>query len=326
MKNLYNKLKEWLLAQKNKDSLFSDTIRFLYNLFSNGITEAIITIIGTVLIALLIGIQYFGPFFWIVIGIYVVSVLLMGLARIYQQERIKDISSLKQSLLCADAILCAWANRLQNCAKSIYDSSEKNLKSIKREIREINFQNAAFFVCENLARHLTRYYEDDNIYVTVYQKYLTDDNKEACKMIAYSGNHKPSSFWVEYEIPEYDANLYGTIEYHTYLFSLGNNEISVLCDRDEIKEAFVQHQENPDREEQIQQYIGIPIAIEKSCVTFLLQVDTNIPFLFGKDKYTVNKFSRIAIYPFAQFLHMVYEEARTIDQIIGGIEKNENKN
>lgn len=326
MKKLYNKLKEWLLAQKNKDSLVSDTIRFLYNLFSNGITEAIITIIGTVLIALLIGIQYFGPFFWIVIGIYVVSVLLMGLARIYQQERLKDVSSLKQSLLCADAILYAWAVRLQKCAKSIYDSSEKTSKSIKRDIREINFQNAAFFVCENLEKHLTKYYEDDNIYVTVYQKYLNDNNEEACKMIAYSGNHEPASYGSPYKIPEYDEELFGKIEYHTYLFSRNNNEISVLCDKYEVEKAFVKHHENQEREEQIQQYIGIPIAISKLGVTFLLQIDTNIPFLFGKDKYTVKKFSKIAIYPFAQFLHMVYEEARTIDQIIGGIEENENKN
>lgn len=325
MTKIYNWLKKSLLSQKTKESFFFYASHFLYKIFTNGLTEAITTILGTVFIALFIGIHYFGAWFWVVTVIYVLSLLLIVLARTYQQETLKELYSLKQSLISVDATLYAWAVRLQKSAKSIYNSNEKTSKSIKKDIEGINFQNAAFFVCENIAKYLTKYCEDDNIYVTVYQKYLTEKKEPACKMIAFSGNHEPTSYGVPYIIPEFSDELLGKIEYHTYLFSSDKKDISVLCNQAEVEKAFKKHQKSEDREKKIQQYIGVPIAPAKSGVTFLLQIDTNIANLFGKEKETVENFSKIAIYPFAQFLHMIYEEARTIEQIIGGIEENENK-
>ena len=75
------------------------------------------------------------------------------------------------------------------------------------------------------------------------------------------------------------------------------------------------HKDNKEREEKIQQYICFPISIAKSGVLFLLQVDTCVKGLFGCDNDSVKEFVANYVYPYGQFLHMVYEEQRTIEQL-----------
>ena len=68
-------------------------------------------------------------------------------------------------------------------------------------------------------------------------------------------------------------------------------------------------------EENIQQYICIPITPSNMDVTFLLQLDTCVKDYFGDSIESVNEYIIENIYPFAQFLYMIYEEARTIEQL-----------
>lgn len=324
MKNkVYKRVRKFALEKSMDGTLFASIILLLYRLFTSVIVDAIITILGTVVIAIMIGRGYYRWPFWICVFVYMILVVLMAWAKGYQKERLKEYRILKQALLGVDGTLRMWSDELHNHANAIMNLKIKTQSYIREEAEKIDFQHACFLVCNNIWTRLTKYYENENIYVTVFQKNKqfdkrTNEEKSTCRMIAYSGNTIPSSFNEVYKIPTYTDDLKGTVEYHSYLFSANNTNICVLPDRESVKKNFVIHQRCAEREEAIQQYIGIPIAPAGLDVTFILQVDTNIPNLFGKDKEEVTLLAQTAIYPFAQFLHMTYEELRMIAQIVGG--------
>lgn len=85
--------------------------------------------------------------------------------------------------------------------------------------------------------------------------------------------------------------------------------------RELVKDAFCVHEACAERENGIHQYICIPISPAGLGVTFLLQVDTNEQGLFGSSKTAVNDFGKNTIYPYAQLLHMIYEQSRVIEQL-----------
>ncbi len=317
MNGLYNRIRNFALRNTKEESAISFFMGFLYRLFTNEIVDAVMNILGTVAISIMTGVGYYGIFFFICVILYSLSLLLMACAKRYQREKLIENRILKQALFGVNGTLREWAIELQKSAKLVLNLKKRSLDAMRRSVASINFQSAAFVVCVNLRNNLTKYYDNDNIYITIFQKQVTDEGM-FCKMIAYSEEHEPSTYGEPYYIPEYREDLLGNIEYHSYLFSVNKTDIAVLPDHKSVEKSFVPHQKSAEREEEIQQYIGIPIAPAKLGVTFILQVDTNIPYLFGKDKHTVTLLAKTAIYPFAQFLHMIYEQSRTIEQLIGG--------
>ena len=315
MSKWYTMARKWILAKIQKEDALSSLIKFLYFFFANDYVQSAISLIGTIAIGLMTTFQYFGLFFWIAIVLYCIAVLFIAWANRYQKEKMNETRLLKQALLGIDVVLRAWGVKMQKCAKKIKNLSlSTDRVAIEKILTETDFQAAAFTVCEKLCDSLSRHYDNDNVYITVYQKF-EEKGELMCKMVAFSGNHEPSTYCNKYPIPKYSENLFGKIEYHTFVFSANKTDISTFCDPTEIKDAFVLHEKARQREEKIQQYICVPIAPAKLGVTFLLQIDTDVPDLFGKDKETVERFAKIAIYPFAQFLHMMYEQARTIGQL-----------
>ncbi len=315
MKRIYSRVRNWALKQSRNEGAIALTVRLLYKIFSNVFFQAIITIVDTIVIGLMTAFSYFGVFFWIAVVFFCISVILIAWAESYLREKVSESRNLKQSLYGIDIALRKWAILLQKCAKKLNSLSlKKNPTAVATALSDIDFQTAAFTVCEDLCEQLSKYYEKDDIYITVFQKY-NSSNQEKCKMIAYSGNHAPSSYGQEYDIPEFSKDLLGKVEYHTYLFSKNSSEISVLASPESVATAFCLHQQCIERESKIQQYICVPISIAKLGIAFLLQIDTSVEFLFGKDESSVKNFAKNAIYPFAQFLHMIYEQGRTIEQL-----------
>lgn len=315
MNKCYKKVRDFALAQARKEGVIATGIKFLFQCFSNVFTQAIVTIVGTVVIGIMTSVNYFGSFFIMTVIAYCVSILLIAWTESYLREKVNEYRNLKQALFSIDIALRKWAISLQKCAKKLNNLSTDDSRAILTTISDIDFQTAAFSVCENLSEQLSKYYEKDDIYVTVFQK-ETDAGEDKCKMIAYSGNHQPSSYGISYKIPVFSEELYGKIEYHTYVFAKNETEISALHNHEKVEEAFKLHKECKGREEEIQQYVCVPISIAKLGVVFLLQIDTSVEGLFGKDHSTVINFAKTAIYPFAQFLHMIYEQGRTVEQLI----------
>lgn len=317
MNKIYETIKKFALEKSKEGTALGSLVLFLYQLFSNAIMNASINVVGTVFIAVMIGIGHYGIDFILCVTFYTIGVLFGALAKAYQQKRLIENRTLKQSLFAVNGTLRGWSIQLNKCAESIFNSKSKSIREKHRIADGIDFQKAAFTVCDNLCNCLTKYYENDNIYITVFQRQKTLQS-DSCLMIAYSGGVIPSSFHDIYEIPLDVSDLLGKIEYHSYLFGDNKTDIAVLPDQKSVSEHFVPHPKRAEREKGIQQYIAVPIAPAGLDVTFILQVDTNIPGLFGKNYEDVLIMAKTAIYPFAQFLHMIYEESRLIEQFIGG--------
>jgi hypothetical protein len=205
---------------------------------------------------------------------------------------------------------------MQKCARELNGINVRSEKKfVERSLNKADFQTAACTVCEKLRDFLTEGIDRDAVYITVYQRY-DEKGCDLCRMIAYSSTHEPTSYENRYPIPAFSKDNLKKIEYHTYIFSEGRKDIIILPDYQAVQDAFIIHPGCEIRERQITQYICVPISPAKQGVTFLLQVDTNVPGLFGKDYGSIEEFAKNTIYPFAQFLHMIYEEARTTKQLI----------
>ena len=117
MKKIYTMIRNYALNKKNKDGLWGATIQWLFHLFSNNYFQAFVTIIGTVGIGLMTAFQYFGAMLYILIGIYVLSILLMAWADTYLREQLVESRNLTQALQGINVELRQWAMVLQELAK-----------------------------------------------------------------------------------------------------------------------------------------------------------------------------------------------------------------
>lgn len=308
------RLTEWVRKKGTEDTAFAHFIQFVYLFFANSYVQAIVSIVGTVVIAVMIGQAYYGIWFWVASGLYAIATLLIAWANQHIRQKIKDTKAFQNALYGLGATLRCIAIPLQKCAKQLKKTdSKKRIAYIKTNC-EIDFQSAAFAVCEKLRDTLSQKEEKDDVYVTVFQK--KEENGSAyCKMIAYSAKHEVSSYDTQYPILPEHKDMFGKIEYHTYVFAAGIKEVTSFHTRELVKDAFCVHEACAERENGIHQYICIPISPAGLGVTFLLQVDTNEQGLFGSSKTAVNDFGKNTIYPYAQLLHMIYEQSRVIEQL-----------
>lgn len=314
MKNRKQPHPEWIRKKGNEDTTFAYFIQFTYHFFANSYIQAIVSIIGTVVIAVMIGKSYYGAWFWITVCFYALSTFLIAWANQHIRQKIRDTKVFQSTLYGLSATLRSMAIPLQKCAKKLKkaETSEKAMQIVANS--EIDFQTAAFTVCEKLHDTLSRKDEKDDVYVTVFQKKEENDSAY-CRMIAYSAKHEVSSYDMKYPIPPRDEALFGKIEYHTYVFAKGIKEVTSFHTQELVQEAFCVHETCEDREKEIQQYICIPISPAGLGVTFLLQVDSNEQGFFGSSKSAVDDFAKNTIYPYSQLLHMIYEQSRVIEQL-----------
>lgn len=314
---IYQKIRDFALKHSSTDSAFSSFLILLYKIYISEFTQVINSILGTIVIGIMLACKYFKFGFYVAVILYLITLSLSTIANKYKNERVLETKMLNQSLLGISQILCSWSICLQKCAKKLVNS-KKNKREIDLILCDVDFQTAAFTVCQKLHNNLTKYCNNYDIYITVYQKYKKG-NENYCKMIAYSTENEPSSFGEEYLIPNYSEDLIGKIPYHSYLFSLDSTNFAILPNYEAIKKCFVTHKINEEREADLQQYIGLPISIAKQGVSFILQVDTCKKSLFGNNKKEIESFVKTVLLPYPHFLHMIYEEARIILEVEGGI-------
>lgn len=313
-------------TSKRNDAL-GDLIRFAYKFFSHQWVDIVTSIMGTIIIAFLIGVGEHGVKLIIVGLIYALLLILSTWAKAYKNNMYKKMIKSSESLKTISSIMGSWQFDLYTCAKHIKQNRDKGQEIISSFISELSFQRAAFYVCQSIRDVVSDQYHinNDDIYITVFQR-IQSDSSDVCKMIAYSCTQEPTTYGYSYSIPQKDEIKRKKIEFHTKAFVSNNTGITVALNQTEVKKYFIIHPDNKEREEKIQQYICFPISIAKSGVLFLLQVDTSIKGLFGYDDDGVKEFLANYVYPYGQFLHMVYEEQRTIEQLrsINYEEKNSN--
>lgn len=322
------KLKAWVRRNSIDDSALSHLLQFTYRFFSKHLVQAFASFLGTVVIAVMVGVGYYGVFFWVTTVVYAVILFFIAIANDHITGKIKDVKTFQDALFELGDVQRAWADWLQESASAFCQvklspdgkMSEETEKYVELVLKKIDFQAAAEAVCNSLKTFLSIDHHHADVYVTVFQQ-IELDGQTFCKMIASSERCDSASFGHPYPIPRYTQDMYGTIEYHSYLFALNKNDISVLVNHDEVERAFRFHDKCVEREGEIEQYLGIPISPKGLGVTFLLQVDTAVPGKFGNDRHSMKEFAKNNIYPFAQFLRMVYEEGRTIEQLINRLKE-----
>lgn len=303
---------EWIRIQGQKNTTIGHLIQFIYRFFANSFVQATTSILGTIIIAVLIGRGSYGWLFSICVILYCIFTILSAWANEHIRDKIRDTKVFQRALYGMATSMRTWAINLQKTAGFLKTTLEKKDIDILKKLDRIDFQSAACLVCETLRDTLSKNEEKDDVYVTVFQKTSPDK----CKMIAYSVNYEVSSYGVEYDIPsQNEEDLFGKIEYHSYVFYSGIKEITTFHTHELVMKAFVIHSNSEEREKNIQQFICIPISPAKLGVTFLLQVDTNVPNFFGDNKKAVDDFAKNIIFPFAQILHMAYEQSRMIEQL-----------
>lgn len=311
-------ISEWVRKKgnENEESALAYFIRFAYSVFSNRYVQAAVSLVGTIVIAVMIGFGYYDCGFWVVIAAYVVATFLIAWANGHVRQKNRDTKTFQHTLFGLGASLRAEAITFQKCAKKL--KNVKNAEKAKQLVADgaTDFQAAAFIVCEKLCDTLSRKGEKDVVYVTVFQKEQKDDEL-FCRMIAYSADHEVSSYEKKYPIPRKEEAKLGKIEYHTYVFAHSIKEVSSFHTQELVQKAFCFHEECEQREKAIHQYVCIPISPAGQGVTFLLQVDCSEPGRFGTNKTALDDFAKNTIYPYAQLLHMIYEQYRVIEQLAG---------
>lgn len=246
--------------------------------------------------------------------------ILSSWANDYAKQKNDDAQHFCNAIIQLKATLRSWAVAKQKVSKkfqkfNLYTDS----KAVSDALSDMDFQTAAFIICEKLSQFLEGIDKSSKAYVTVYQRIKQPgSDSEGCRMIAYSSNFEPKSYSTIYPIP---ANNTEGIEFHSYIFPSGQTETIVLPDIDSVKSKFKAHNGCEKREADICQYVGIPIAPAKLGVTFLLQVDVSTPDLMGNSEESVKEFADNTIRSFADFLHMIYEDGRLIEQILNGVKK-----
>lgn len=308
------RLTEWVRKKGTEETAFAHFVQFTYLFFSNSYIQAIVSIVGTVVIAVMIGLAYYDIWFWVASGFYVVATFLIAWANQHVRQKIKDTQAFQNALYGLGATLRCMAIPLQKCAKTLRNTDSKKRVACIKSNTEIDFQSAAFAVCEKLRDTLSRKEEKDDVYVTVFQK-KEENGNSYCKMIAHSAKHEVSGYDTQYPILPEHKEMFGKIEYHTFVFAAGIKEVTSFHTHELVQEAFCVHEARAEREKSIHQYICIPISPAGLGVTFLLQVDTNERGLFGMSKTAVDNFGKNTIYPYAQLLHMIYEQSRVIEQL-----------
>lgn len=168
-----------------------------------------------------------------------------------------------------------------------------------------DFQSFSFSICESIHDMLKHEYGDEiNCEVTLMKK---EENK--IRMLSYSNddNKMPSSYTQTFSVD--DENFY-----FTTLFNDLNGKISCLPSKKYINENFKKLKGSEKREENICQYIGIPIKTNRNQIELLLQVDVSKEMVFGKTETEMQIFAKNVLYPYATLLHKSYERDLIFNQ------------
>lgn len=241
------------------------------------------------------------------------------IAKKYQEKSRKNLNMIYRCYNEQTNINSKAANNIFRLNKRINEYiSEKKPVSKKVFDKIADFQTTSFIISESLYKMLISEYGDDiDCEITIMNK---SNNK--IKMIAYSNkdNKVPSSYSKEFKTDD-DAF------YFVKIFENSEGNIVCLPDKKSVNDHFKKIEGSISRENNICQYIGIPIKTNRNCVELLLQIDVSKEKTFGKNESEILIFAKNILYPYAVLLHKSYERdlifSQYYDMIISVL--NENK-
>lgn len=309
-----------------KDTAFSHFLRFLFHFLRHWLSQVIISIIGTIIIALFIGLQRFNLWFYVSCAIYLALLIGTAICKGYDKSTLveaqnttrkyseelsiseKEVAMLNETLMSMTTIMSVESKHIYRVARGIkHKGWSKKLEDYREQY---SFQLEAIAICEEVYKIINKQFGITDHWVTIYQRF-EDKGGDYCKMIGYynAGYQEPSSYPNEYKLKIGKKK----VELHTRLLAKSESSIEILVTPEEIKKEFKYHKESESREQKLKQYIGIAETVCHRSATILLQIDTNKENGFGESKDKIIEFVRTYIKPFVVLLVLHYENNRLFE-------------
>lgn len=314
-----------LKAIAHKDTVIGHFVAATIRILRHYISQVVLSALGTVAIAVLIGFQFDTFFLWITVLMYLILQFGICACQDYEkslQEDIKDnLESVKEKYSKIEKQL-KETQHLVHSMTVLQMSAGKNIyrvaKHIKHngwyyeisQLREVfGFQRMCMEVCREIYDVCKDMKPDFTYYITVFQKIENHQmHKNTCRMIAYSNQDgsEPLSFHTIYDLQKI-SNGVKEEPFHNVILANQEAKPRILIGAKDIRKHFIWHPENKTREESIQAYIGIPVAVCNRQISFLLQIDCNNERGFGDNAEATAMFAEQIIRPYALYLSMIYE-------------------
>lgn len=324
---------EKIAEYAKEDKAIPHLLTALYHMFTHWGSQAAISIIGTIVIAILAGQSPWNKWFYISCIAYIILILGTLICQRYQEWRKEQRTNEllgklleKGEIEQRNRMLVSVLNSVRTLEVTASAGIYRNARKIKHkgwvsaldDMREaFGFQTMAMSVCQEVYRFLSEQYGLSGHTVTVFQRFEQSEDNSICKMIAYSAQsgQEPLSYSQKYTIPKTIGDRISSkkFPFHTRIFAENNTRIRVLIDNSEVLKNFKFHKNCEARERAIEQYIGIPMKVCNRGVTFILQVDCNQKNAFGATEEEVVAFANAYLYQFASQLALYYEMDRMVE-------------
>ncbi len=286
-------------------------IVMLFNkFFTSDLTIAIINIFLPVIISIHCTKYENTKSWWILVFIICAIIIFFNITSfIIKNTENKQNQNINLSYRCyieQCSINNKFANNIYRLNKTINDFiTAKKPISRKAFDKIADFQTFSFLICESIHHMLRNEFGDDiNCEVTIMKK---QNNK--IKMVAYANddNKSPSTYMNYFNLDERDILF-------VRLFNDLNGEIVCEPNKKAVTVAFKKLKGSEKREEEICQYIGIPIKTNRNEIELLLQIDVSKEKVFGKNEKQMTLFAKNILYPYAVLLHKTYERDLIFNQ------------
>ncbi|MHB8063493.1 MAG: hypothetical protein ACYDG2_12820 [Ruminiclostridium sp.] len=209
----------------------------------------------------------------------------------YQEQTIKCVKEIvNRETVINDTI----GRKLYDINKSI--SSKSNLIPIKSDFGNLTYQDIAALVCHNIYDAIKISTEKDTHQVSLMQRFKEKKTGiQYIKMISYgNANQISPSIFDKHFYLDSDQSYY-----HVKIFNENQNNIFILKNAAEIKKELVYGKKF--NENNIVQYIAIPVVCENEGIVSLLQIEITEELLIGRTKEEIREFVK----PFMAYIHIL---------------------
>ncbi|PYG85900.1 hypothetical protein LY28_03054 [Ruminiclostridium sufflavum DSM 19573] len=212
----------------------------------------------------------------------------------YQKYQEKIIKCVKEIVNRETVINDTIGKKLYEITKCI--SAKSSSIPVKSDFVNFSYQDVAALVCHNIYDAIKVSTEKDSHQVSLMQRFKEKKTGvEYIKMISYgNANQITPSIFDKHFYLDYDQNYF-----HVKIFNENQNNIFILKNAEEIKKHFVYGKRS--NEDEIVQYIAIPVVCENEGIVSLLQIEIKENMLIGRTKEEIREFVK----PFMAYIHVL---------------------